>query len=161
MDELNLERWVARLSQFEGKNLSASEEQELDALLESQATSLAARSVRALPEAQPSLVWRSRLNEALVERARRERTRARLDWVLRPVAGLAIAGAFALVMIMRPAEMPSRGASIGERLVSAHQETVSRYMVAAYGPVFQVTTQNPEQRQEDSWKWEESDLSAL
>lgn len=97
-----------------------------DERLESGAQRQAAEWVRALPAEDPSLLWRSGLNERVRAEADR-RTRVRRRWLFAsPAAGLAAAAALALVVFapraaLRPAPKANR---VEAGLIALHEETV-------------------------------------
>lgn len=100
---------------------------ELDELLESPAQRATSKLVSELPDETVSLAWRSQLNEKLIAMA--EKPKPRPFWAIawKPAAGLAIASALALVVVLqmsptqRPSEasLPSDNSSV---ILTAHTE---------------------------------------
>lgn len=106
-------------------------------MLDEQLGSLQGQSARkwvgALPEDQPSLAWRSALNERLREQQPRPRFHS---WFLYPGLGLATAGALALVIWMAqpaPVGTPPSGPTLEAALVSTHLESVRASEIAGAG----------------------------
>jgi hypothetical protein len=77
-----------------------------DKALESPAQKQVHELVSQLPEDSLSLAWRSALNEKLLATAPKPR-RSVWTWMMKPAAGLAVAGALAVVLISRTGISPS------------------------------------------------------
>ena len=92
--------------------------------------------MKALPEEQVSMAWRSSLNEKLL--ATVPKKRFNWNWVLRPALGLGLAGALALVIVTQPQPsgvvtvMPARG-SLEAHLVAEHQDSIALYDLSGPG----------------------------
>lgn len=84
-----------------------------------------------LPEDEPSLAWRSELNQKLTALQRAPKAPWWATW--RPIAGLALAGALALTMFFgapKPETVQSQ-AALDEVLIAAHRESVARQEIGA------------------------------
>ena len=96
----------------------------------------AAEWVRGLPEETPSMAWRAALNEKVRAEAA-HRTRVRRRWTFaRPVFGLALASALALVLFMpHPTAIatPKPSSRIEEGLVALHEESVETADIVGSG----------------------------
>lgn len=79
-------------------------ESEIDELLSRPFHAQIRSSLQKLPEDTPSMTWRSQLNERLVAEASAKQSRKRRSiWTfLSPIAGLALAGSLAFVLLTRP-----------------------------------------------------------
>lgn len=109
----------------ENVKLNAEQEAWLDEKLNAQ--SQIANMVRALPEDEPTLAWRSELSGKL-HMVARERERARkVSWIFRPTLGVALAGALALVFMYKGVPDSPRPSAprVEDQIVSAHQESVA------------------------------------
>ena len=109
---------------------------ELDERLESAAQRKISRIVKGLPADEPSLVWRSQLNERLESTAKKGRARQRLLRIWSPALGLGLAAAIAVVMMVpRPVTAPvaQKGHGIEAALVATHQDTVLQDDIAGIG----------------------------
>jgi len=107
--------------------------------LESSAQQAMRAVVQALPDEEPSLAWRSALNERLLETAAQSRRRQRVVWFLRPALGLGLAGALAAVVMLRtspePRSLPTvqDGAGIEAELLATHRQSTNFVDVAGAG----------------------------
>ncbi len=104
--------------------------------LESGAQRQAAEWVRDLSPEEPSLAWRSALNERVRAEAAR-RTRRRRTWLFAsPFAGLATATAFALLVFMptKPAKAPASVGHVEANLVALYEESVRTDDIVGSGP---------------------------
>lgn len=142
--------------------LTAQEEALLDDLLERETHALAA-VVAATRDEQPSLSWRSQLNEKL--QAARPPRGIRSPWILRlgPVAGVAAAAlGFWLLQAGPPISesqptLTDQGPSLESQLLSAHRDVTTAIEVSS------VTDVSSPARSERSGliEWSEADLGAL
>lgn len=106
---------------------------EIDERLASQ--SAIRQIVNSLPGDEPSLAWRSQLNERL--RALPVKARKRwweLAW--KPTVGLGLATAFAFALLMRPTQpgptlTPESGSIVADAIFDAHRGTVARHELGA------------------------------
>jgi hypothetical protein len=153
MQDLEERREVERL--LEGRDL--------DEALNSDAQQAVSRAVGALPEEQVSLAWRSRVNEAIASSGRKP-SRQSIIWRLTaPLAGLAAAGALAIVMLSNGTDVStSRLASntLERDLIQTHRETVFDRVVAGKG----LAASEAEPTDASAWQpmgWQESDVSTL
>jgi hypothetical protein len=87
--------------------------------------------VGALPEDEPSMAWRSELNEKLLSLQAKPRARWWASW--RPMAGLAVAGALALTLLVRSpqADPNPQVTGLDEVLIAAHRESAARQEIGA------------------------------
>ena len=91
--------------------------------------------VSKLPDDEPSLAWRSQLNERL--RALPAKARKRwweLAW--KPTVGLGLATAFAFALLMKPTQpaptvSPESGSIVADAILDAHSGTVARHELDA------------------------------
>jgi hypothetical protein len=77
-------------------------ELELDEQLASEAQEAVRGFVKALPHEELSLAWRSGLNERLLAASAKQRRQRLFGWVWKPAFGLSVAGALAILTLMRP-----------------------------------------------------------
>ncbi|HWD39666.1 MAG TPA: hypothetical protein VG944_12510 [Fimbriimonas sp.] len=77
----------------------------IDEKLNSGPQQMVAHLVSSLPSEEPSMLWRSGLNEALRAQSRKAERRRRFFWVLRPLS-LTTACALAALLVVRPMMMP-------------------------------------------------------
>lgn len=93
--------------------------------------------LKAMPEDQLSMTWRSSLNERLHSLGAQAQRRSRRWMVLRPALGLGFAGALALVFALQvvPTERPGRTTSsnLEARLINLHESTASYTEIAGPG----------------------------
>lgn len=104
----------------------------LDACLSDESTKGVRRWVRSLPEDEPSLAWRSGLNERLLA----QRPAARRPWFLHPAWSVAAAGVLAVVFWatrMQPVQGTASGVSLEAALVSTHRDSVRASEIAGVG----------------------------
>jgi hypothetical protein len=84
--------------------------------------------VSGLPDDSLSMAWRSALNEKLIAAGKVSRQRKRMNLILRPAFGLAVASALALVLVMQPSRIapPSstKNPGLAAALVKDHRENV-------------------------------------
>jgi len=140
-----------------GESLSAAEMAELDAMLE--ASSPVARAVQVIPIDEPSMVWRSELNEKLRAMAPAPRS-TRFGWrwfAPAAVAGVALAG---FMIFSRPAPVSAdklvAAATIESTMISAHSENDTLADVSAVS--YPVPT---ESAPSDVMQWTPDDLESL
>lgn len=127
-------------------------EAELDELLQSKEG--VKGLIGELPEDTVSLAWRSALNEKLMTEAKPARQRG---WLWKPVAGLALAGALALVTFI-PRTPPATTANFESKLVNAHLSLSNAREVAGTGLTAYESMQ--ETKAVDSFhSWTEADLN--
>lgn len=137
-------------------------EVELDIALRSKPQTRIASMVKSLPCEEPSMAWRSRLNEGIVRQRGRIQVQNKLKWMFAPVAGLGLAGLFA-VLILTPQRLLMPGAksvAIERSILDDHRDAVISRAVAGRGLVAQEA--RPTDR--SGWNkdsWEESDIEAL
>jgi hypothetical protein len=101
---------------------------DLDAKLVAPEQRMVAEAVRNLRDEPVSLVWRSELNERLLEVASVQRRKRRVAWVLRPALGLALAGVVVMtIMFGNTPNGPTleSGANMEAALLKAHHEAVT------------------------------------
>jgi hypothetical protein len=135
----------------------------LDELLHSPEQAEVARLVGSLRDEAPSLAWRGALGERLAAERMRVERNARWAFVMRPAAGLALAGALAVVIMIRPSEPARQNTStsrVEARLLGAHRDVVFSRMIAGRGlmaeearPTSMASEQGP--------RWQETDLGVL
>lgn len=114
--------------------------------------------VQGLPEEPLSLTWRSSLNARLAEVAVRRRRLNLLGWMWKPAAGLAVAGALAVaVVLQRPEQLPSQP-GVESALVNVYMESTASWEVATDG--LTVNEANEVSRQDGSDYWEPEDVTA-
>ena len=99
---------------------------ELDSLLQESEQERIASLVKGLPREEPSLVWRSKLNERIASEAKRKRSRwgGLLPGIV-PAAG--VAGILMLLILssLLPGTQPQSGAITTEMLFDWHEEAVA------------------------------------
>jgi hypothetical protein len=115
--------------------------------------------VGSLPDEEPSLAWRSQLNDKLrAMPARAKRTMWQVIW--KPTAGLALAGALAVAVILLPqtpeVERPVPGAAVADAMFAAHRETVAHHELEAV-PVESLKADTDTV----PFEWNDADLSTL
>ena len=137
-------------------------ESALDDALSSDSQIRMAETVRLLPSDEPSLAWRSKLNERILSQGARIRTQNRLKWMFAPVAGLGLAGLFA-VLILTPQQIfgpAPKGVAIEQSMLTEHRDAVISRAVAGRG----LAAEELRPTDRSGWNgvsWEESDLEAL
>ena len=94
----------------------------MDERLESQDQIAISKVVASLADEEPSLAWRSQLNEKLmaVSVQQKKRRTFRL-WTLRPALGLSVAGALALGLFFSGGRPAVAGGNLESALISEHQ----------------------------------------
>lgn len=130
--------------------------------------------VRDLPEDSLSMAWRSGLNEKLIAESKRYQKRARWMLVLRPVAGLALAGCLAAVLMVRTGNLDIRGGttsgastqrSLEAQLLDTHEQVDQYAEVAGTGlrpsETMFVSQNSTPMAPTSSVDWEEVDVDSL
>ena len=138
-----------------------------DAQLASPAQNAMREVVQALPEDSLSMAWRSGLNERLLVEGARHQRRRRFFWLLRPAAGLAMAGALAAVFMIRTSAVPdvapkaAGSDSFEAALLSAHNEASQFADVAGSGVRPMEAAYASRDRAPDNLDWSEVDIESL
>lgn len=137
-------------------------EAKLDEALNELGQQFIAQSVKRLSNEDVSLVWRSRLNEALVvEQSKAQKTRrVRLIW--RPISGFAAASVCAFVLISNQATIdpPRSSARLEADVIHAHVLAQRSYELTGSSVVTDETDIEAIPASFD-YQWEEADLGAL
>lgn len=98
--------------------------------------------VRDLPEDSLSMAWRSGLNEKLIAESQRYQKRSRWLLIMRPIAGFALAGCLAVVLMVRSGSLDPRAgtnsgatgrSSIEAQLLDTHEQVDQYAEVAGTG----------------------------
>jgi hypothetical protein len=134
------------------------ESRELDESLASEAQQMIANAVRALPEDEPSLSWRSNLNARISDCARKSARKARFTWIAAPSFGLACVIALAVFVRIGGGTAPV-ATSIEQQILDAHRDEVLARAVAGRGLVAGETPRTIGEL--TTPQWQESDLEAL
>lgn len=140
--------------------LTGPDEARLDEALANQ--TISGLLMKALPEEQPSMAWRSLLNERILAIAAASKRRSRWLSIWRPAIGLGLAGALAVVfMVNRPSQRPvdHPRARVESGLVEAHQMSVEATEIA--GPGLAQHEAIATQKNDDLYDWSESDIETL
>jgi hypothetical protein len=138
-----------------------------DAQLATPAQSAMREVVQALPEESLSMAWRSGLNERLIAEGARHQRRRRFFWMLRPAAGLAMAGALAAVFMIRTSSVPDVTPNTGgsdsfeAALLSAHNEASQFADVAGSGVRPMEAAYASRDHAPDDLGWSEVDIESL
>lgn len=147
-------------SNDENAPLSVGQEAWLDEALERQ--SFVSGLMKALPKEQPSLAWRSRLNERVLAIASDAKRRIRWLAILRPALGIGLAGALAIVFTIdrnvQPTPLRPKGA-VEAGLVKAHEMSVEATEIA--GPGLAEHEAVATEKGDDLYDWQEADLDTL
>lgn len=121
-----------------------------------------AQAIKRMPEDQVDLAWRSALNERLLQESGRHRAvRRRMSLLWRPMGLAAVAGAFALALLL-PRENPSTSFQgkvqpIESTIVQVHSAAKSRYDLTGSALPVDATSQVAN----NSFDWQPSDLESL
>jgi len=110
----------------------------MDAKLDSPAQRDICKMVGDLPEDTVSMAWRSALNERLVPVAAQRRRAQLLGWFVKPAAGLAMAGALAVAIMIRMAPAPhavsvAQASGVEDSLIAYHRQAAISFDVAGPG----------------------------
>lgn len=138
-----------------------------DAQLATRAQCAMREVVQALPEDSLSMAWRSGLNERLIAEGKRRQRRRRFFWVLRPAAGLAMAGALAAVFMIRTSQVPdiapahSSSHSLEAALLSTHNEVSEFADVAGTGVRPMEAAYASRGHAPENLDWSELDIESL
>jgi hypothetical protein len=136
----------------------------IDQALASAESAKIAKLVRNLPEDDPSMAWRSALNERLIEAARRRKVRRSWARIWVPAAGLGTSAAIAASVFFLWVGVPSREVapelSLEASMVSAHRDNVRFSELAGPGLSESDAVAN-RQAGNDDGQWKESDLEAM
>lgn len=93
--------------------------------------------MREIPQDQVSMAWRSQLNERLLSLGARQKAASRWMGIWRPVMGLGLAGALALVFVSQRvpthAQTPRKPANLEAALLEIHADSVSYTQIAGAG----------------------------
>jgi hypothetical protein len=108
-------------------------ETRLDEALGSEGHAVLRSLVGGLPDDEPSLAWRSQLNERLQHEAARRQTARKRAWVLRPAFGMALAGGLAAAVFLGAPAASGFDADIESGLLNAHREVALHSEVAGVG----------------------------
>lgn len=135
-----------------------------DNLLESTGQLQVRELVSNLPDDSLSLAWRSSLNEKLLVTAQKSRRRQMLTtWIMKPAFGLALAGAFAAVIMFRVSGMedplPVAQGHLEAALVREHQQNVTLSDVVGYG--INPMESHPTEGAVSMEDWSEVDIDSL
>lgn len=124
--------------------------------------------VREMPDESLSMAWRSGLNEQLLLESRRYQRKTRWMFALRPVAGLALAGAMAAIFVFRTGALdrPSprlsdSSVSLEAELWTAHMESAQFADVAGTGVRPVEATFVSRSSTVDTHDWDEVDVDSL
>jgi hypothetical protein len=142
------------------------EKQSMDVRLDAPAQKAIRGVIQEMPEESLSLAWRSGLNERLLVESQKRQRRARLFWTLRPIAGLAFAGAIAAFFVLRVAplggaEGTTSGESIEAQLLTAHVQSTQFADVAGTGVRPSEAAYAARTPSEDTFDWDEVDIESL
>lgn len=99
---------------------------------------LVGQLVSMLPEDVPSMAWRSALSEKIYAEHASFQKRRRFLWLTRPAAGILVAGALALIVLVRvPTKQPSfaAGKSIESAVIDTYQQETAIHEIASAGPI--------------------------
>jgi hypothetical protein len=138
---------------------------ELDQKLAAPSQTAVQKVIQALPEETVSMAWRSSLNEELlsVAKARRKSDVIR-TWLMRPLAGLALAGALSAVVFLRtPHRAPvatTKAPAVEAALIAAHEEAASYGEVTGTG-LSPVEVAYDTSRPVTDIEWSELDVESL
>lgn len=115
--------------------------------------------VATLPDDEPSMAWRSQLNDrlrALPSQARRKWWE--LAW--KPTVGLALAGSLAVLVFVKPSSAPTLestpSVSVADAMIAAHREAVVRHELGTIPEETLRSDTGPVPSE-----WNEADLSTL
>ena len=132
----------------------------VDELLEARGQQFVREVVRSLPEDTASMQWRSELNQKLKRLGRRP-----IFWAAgwRAMVGLACAGAFAVVLMIRIPTSPPKASAADEQavfstMVAEHRNSVQASDVAMIGSVNPDTERSSSTRADNE---SENDLDNL
>ena len=98
----------------------------MDEKLSSPAHLAVRAAVHSLPDEEPSLAWRSQLNEKIFAAAHVQKRRRRLiNWTLRPAIGLGFAGLLAVMVMWSPIRpvAPSVHSNMEGILIDEHRRS--------------------------------------
>jgi len=122
-----------------------------------------ARLVHALPDEDPSMAWRSALNEGILGVARRRRSRRFWARIWMPAAGIgtsvAVAASVFMLWLGKPAQ-DSDTPDLEASMVMVHRDNV-RFSELAGPGLSDSDAAVPKQNTGSKDQWKESDLDAL
>lgn len=151
------------MKRVESETLNAQDLEVLDRELASPSQMHVAQAVRQIPADEPSLVWRSSLNERLDAVAGTQKRRSAILAWLRPTVGLACAGLLAWVGIaqLSPVHLGSApSTAIEAALISEHATVVEARLTAGTGLAHSESTPTDVEKLPND-DWLEGDLGAL
>ncbi len=132
--------------------------------LNSTSQQFVARVVSALPDDQPSMAWRSGLNEQLLIVAAKRRKRSRLiAWTLRPALGLGLASAVMVAMVTSrtPSRIVSKHEASVEGLVVAEHQQSSDLAQVSWVDRSSLESTEPSPKPRSTVNWSELDTESL
>jgi hypothetical protein len=145
------------------EKVSVEQEAILDQKLASETQIQVAQMVRALPNEEPELFWRSQLSAKIHEVAAQRERKRRLAWTLKPAFGLAAATVLAVVFLYQPKQIGGVAEirpNVEAQVLSAHREAVQ------LGSFWGSVRADDEARlasapAKSEYEWDETDLGTL
>lgn len=138
-------------------------EARIEELLNTEGQQFIAQGVKRLSNEEPSMAWRAQLNAQLLAEAQATRkVERRRAWIFRPAAGLAMAGALAMVFISTQdngTPVQSSSSSFEEQIVNAHY--AAEQSVLLTGTSVAAHTSNGGSTNTSTIDWQETDLGAF
>jgi len=136
MNERQTNQWVANL---DGSRINALESAELDELLSNPKQQLVSDAVRALPQENVSLQWRSALNEKL-RKLRPVREKISLVIIgFRALAGVGLASLVCIALYSKFGPQPNvskvKAQTVASALIAEHRDSVASSEIAGPGIV--------------------------
>lgn len=136
-----------------------------DRALESPASQAMRELVRSLPDDEPSMLWRSELNERVLALARMRQRKRRWTWVMAPTAGVAATVAF-LGLVIAPKGVPTpsvaQTGAVERMIVDTHLSGSTAGEISSFGfYASMVHGMSTATAPTDLHDWTEVDLEAL
>lgn len=136
---------------------------DIDEKLASASQQTMSQLVHSLPDDQPSMQWRSELNERLLVVAKKKKRWAFTAVWLRPAVGLSVASALALLLVMElPGTKPNLPRPpVETALLVAHDEAFKYSDVSGIGLTPHEVHAQPAVAEGTPVQWSESDIEGL
>ena len=121
-------------------------------------------AVRLLPDEPLSMAWRSSLNEQLLLVAAKQRKKRRLFWVASPLAGVSLATAMAVIVLIHPTihapkVVPTQ--SLETAILSDHHKSALSNDVTSAGLNLNEVTSDANSSPPEDGVWTEADVESL